>query len=1386
MAQHMVPRQSWRCSVPVRTFSCHSTPLVTRPCSRTSTFLSQAATIPVTTPSTKVLWTSSCIKARHHTLPPSYGLIHSRLLSTSGSIPEPRPLRKNKVDVQMLHPELHSKVFPFIGPSSTVNATKSANNSETAVENTTDPTPEMIQCAITHLKKQNLWGKEPILVPDIAFDLPELRGKTIEDHFYNIGVFDSATYKEMALQFAQSSIPPLPKQWDMRAGWTRYGEDGSIKQVEYPRERILTFDVETVPGLSKYPVLATAVSSEAWYGWVSPWIINPTLNDGLQNDCHLISFGPNRNMKGEEKILVGHNVGYDRARVLEEYCMEQNGIRYLDTMSLHVAVSGLCTQQRPSWLKYSKAIERDDEAYVHACKDTTGKYFDVSSVNSLAQVAKFHCDIKMDKATRNILMEATDISLVQENFQALMEYCGNDVIATHAVYRQTLPKYFQTCPHPVSFAGILQMGSSFLTVNEGWTAYIARCNKMYSDMAKSVESKLLMLAEKAVENFEKDPELYASDPWLSQLDWNKPQRVWFEGKLRANGKGYLKGQEPRWKCRAKLLTDKPEWYRALWSPEEQRVKLSTRQRVAPLLLKLQWKGYPLVHSTLHGWTFRVPIDDQGFVTKTEALVFPAENEAGHQSSIDPTKYRYYRVPHNGGEGMNVGNPLSKGFMSYFEDNVLGSYAAEGESSDDGSGQLAKQALDMNAQCAYWVSSRERIEDQFVVWDKGQGGLGDRMRLPDRGEGLKNGIILPQIITMGTVTRRAVEKTWMTASNAKKNRIGSELKSMVQAPKGYKIVGADVDSEELWISSLMGDAQLKMHGATALGWMTLQGTKSAETDLHSKTAQILGISRDQAKVFNYGRIYGAGVKFAARLMQQFNTTIEAAEAKQRAINLYAATKGIKEQKAIDYELVTDRPFWHGGSESYMFNSLERTATAEDPRTPALSCGITDALKPKYTESQFMTSRVNWVVQSSGVDYLHMLLVSMNYLIRKYDIKARFMLCVHDEVRYMVKEEDTARATLALQISNLWTRAMFSYKLGIHDLPQSVAFFSSVDVDHVFRKEVNMDCITPTQQIPIAHGHSLTIEGVLALTDGGKLGPVVEGFRDAGEDPIPSELRTIGKRQKVQASKAIYEDSRNSVSQELNFGKRMFLEAQSMSTLSEIKEAIKQKKTQAETALKAKREAELRAASGTGNYDEGSTNGPFIRVSKTKAAATPRRRVSTIPRSVHFGPMVSGSWGIKTEQIPPTTCEEATSVEIINGSTKSPFEPRVCKDHHSSPVERSHSGIDTHSGKKTKVCDLLDFEQDDQPADDLLRHFAPSYVSSTTNAYRKPMKLPIHERRVIMERQAAKDKKVDTTMAASSLSSEGFLQFGARSVTSIVPPSSAGESIFRTFSSQARRK
>jgi DNA polymerase gamma 1 len=105
--------------------------------------------------------------------------------------------------------------------------------------------------------------------------------------------------------------------------------------------------------------------------------------------------------------------------------------------------------------------------------------------------------------------------------------------------------------------------------------------------------------------------------------------------------------------------------------------------------------------------------------------------------------------------------------------------------------------------------------------------------------------------------------------------------------------------------------------------------------------------------------------------------------------------------------------------------------------------------------------------------------MDYLMRRMKIDGRFLLSIHDEVRFLVKEKDSEKAALALQISNLWTRCLFALRVGIHDLPLNVAFFSAVDVDNVLRKEVDMDCVTPSNPTPIPRGISLDITKILEL-------------------------------------------------------------------------------------------------------------------------------------------------------------------------------------------------------------------------------------------------------------------------------------------------------------------
>ena len=943
------------------------------------------------------------------------------------SLSQQSQARFNDIGVQQLSSIVHPQVFP---------------------DRATVPRLELVQLSRDHLQRHNLLGKNQDDNPAIGLGIPVLQGKTLDEHFQRLGMDGSEPYLSQAKAFARANLPQRPRKWLRRSGWTKYNADMSTEEVDAPDEEMLSFDVEVMYKESNFAVMATAASPTTWYAWLSPWLLGET-----ENQKQLIPLGD----PTKPRIVVGHNIGYDRARVKEEYDVKQSRNFFVDTMSLHVAVNGMCSRQRPTWMKHQKSRDlRDrmsgDNSSVELqtmidqrmmSEEEEELWIGRSSINSLRDVAKFHCGVTIDKSQRDFFSEV-DRNVITERLDELLDYCAADVAITHRVYTKVFPNFLEVCPHPVSFGALRHLSSVILPVDNSWQEYLDNAESTYRQRLKDVEDRLLRLCDTALAVKDKSEE-YKKDPWLAQLDW-AGQEIRY--KKQKNKDAPL---EP---VARQKKPGMPNWCRDLFTSNVSPMNLTVRTRIAPLLLKLAWDGYPLVWSDLHGWTFRVPINDAHKYQNSNVV---GADMAEETSSVLKSDYKhfYFKLPHKDGPAARCASPLAKGYLQYFESGSLSSQFA-----------LAKEALEMNASCSYWISARDRIMGQMVVKEA--------ERDPSLIGKSDQGFILPQVIPMGTITRRAVENTWLTASNAKANRVGSELKSMIKAPPGYAFVGADVDSQELWIASLVGDAQFQLHGGNAIGFMTLEGTKAAGTDLHSNTARILGISRNDAKVFNYGRIYGAGLKFASMLLRQFNPTLSEGQTNEIASKLYKETKGSRTRR----KTLGPGSFWRGGTESFVFNKLEEFAEQERPRTPVLGAGITEALMRRFiNQGSFMTSRINWAIQSSGVDYLHLLIISMDYLIRRFNLDARLAITVHDEIRYLVKHEDRYKAAMALQVSNLWTRAMFSQQMGIDDLPQSCAFFSAVDVDHVLRKEVDMDCITPSHPTKIPHGESLDIQQLM---------------------------------------------------------------------------------------------------------------------------------------------------------------------------------------------------------------------------------------------------------------------------------------------------------------------
>uniref|UniRef100_A0A8D0A5F6 DNA polymerase subunit gamma-1 n=1 Tax=Sander lucioperca TaxID=283035 RepID=A0A8D0A5F6_SANLU len=1047
--------------------------------------------------------------------------------------------RLNPLNIQMLSRNLHDQIFGVLEP---------------------EYKEHDVERSIRHLQKHQLWGKETSLLPEVELKLPQMYGKNIDEHFRILAQKQSLPYLEAATKLQLAELPPMPQEWSWEVGWTRYGPNGESQKVDFPEESALVFDVEVCITEGQCPTLAVAVSPTNWYSWCSKrlieerysWSNQLTLADLIPLETPINSARPPGG-QWKERLIVGHNVSFDRSYMKEQYLLKGSKVRFMDTMSLHMAISGLTGFQRTLWMANKlgkrRGLQEVKEHIKKAGQKTEGPtigswdWVNISSINNLADVhALYVGGPPLQKEARETFVKGS-IMDVRNNFQELMQYCAMDVEATHQVFTEQLPLFMERCPHPVTFAGMLEMGVSYLPVNQNWGRYLEDSQDIYEELQKEMKKSLMTLTDDACQLLQDDR--YKEDPWLWDLEWDvqefKLKKV--AGSKKKHSKKAAETQAatplPDWEedpgppseeqmagpCPGRLAVEKlketvnrlpkrrqhlpghPGWYRKLcekmseedsWSPGANLISL--QMRVTPKLMGLTWDGRRdnLVseeESTGTVCPHRYLIhcgysQDPHNVPEKSHCHYHHGN--GPHNDVDVPGCWFFKLPHKDGNHNNVGSPFSKDFLSKMEDGTL--RAGHG-------GTNATRALEINKMISFWRNAHKRISSQMVLWLR----KGELPRIVSRhkefDEEGQYGAILPQVITAGTVTRRAVEPTWLTASNARRDRVGSELKAMVQVPPGYHLVGADVDSQELWIAAVLGEAHFAgIHGCTAFGWMTLQGKKSQGTDLHSRTADSVGISREHAKVFNYGRIYGAGQPFAERLLMQFNHRLGQTAAASKAKQMYALTKGIRRYQLSEegewlvnelgievekeengsvtlqelrritrlvsqcsrrkrWDLVEKR-LWAGGTESDMFNKLESIAHSAQPATPVLGCRISRALEPKAVKDEFITSRVNWVVQSSAVDYLHLMLVAMKWLFEEHDIDGRFCISIHDEVRYLVRSEDRYRAALALQITNLLTRSVFAHALGMQDLPQSVAFFSAVDIDQCLRKEVTMDCVTPS--------------------------------------------------------------------------------------------------------------------------------------------------------------------------------------------------------------------------------------------------------------------------------------------------------------------------------------
>ena len=640
---------------------------------------------------------------------------------------------------------------------------------------------------------------------------------------------------------------------------------------------------------------------------------------------------------------------------------------------------------------------------------------DKGSMNNLLDCYNFHCRPAIplepeDKEIRNVFVDSTSMKDFVPLRDELIKYALNDVKLTFELYSILVLKYLQNNPSLTTLAGHFGIAAAKLPVVSDWEEWFDGCEKQWEG---SISRQEEILGKMATEIYEAWNEGELTDEDVKDDPWLSQLDWEANFKLTKAGKPSSKWYGvPKWvrSVSAKDLVDGKPVIEGI----------STKNRLSHLLLRLKWDDQPIKYFKDRGWCY-----------------------------MDEDSGSYFRIPHKDGEGVNVGGVLTKDYVEDFESGILDSDLPQ-----------ARELISLAVNVAYWTSVRSRVREQNV----------EVVETPD-GEKFK--LIVPASVPHNTSTNRAGENLWLTVPDPKYDKIGSEIKTRVQAPKGYVFVESDFDAQEAVVASIFADSYHKVAGSTQFSHSILAGSKDDGTDMHSMTAKAIGIGRPIAKGCNYGMLYGCGAKTLANTIRKGNKSIPMKEAMVMGKKLIKIKKGEKASRLSQILI--------GGSDSYAYNEMARIANMPCPTNPLSGTKMSTAFRPSSVGTDFWTMRNNWCIQSTGSAMLHAFMTAMEWLIGEYGLEAEFCMSVHDSILYLCPEAQAEKVATLFQVAHAWCWAWMRYNYDIYELPVANAWLSSIEVDGVFRKSADSSTKTVSQQKDEEDGRSVTIQDLIPVFD-----------------------------------------------------------------------------------------------------------------------------------------------------------------------------------------------------------------------------------------------------------------------------------------------------------------
>ena len=229
---------------------------------------------------------------------------------------------------------------------------------------------------------------------------------------------------------------------------------------------------------------------------------------------------------------------------------------------------------------------------------------------------------------------------------------------------------------------------------------------------------------------------------------------------------------------------------------------------------------------------------------------------------------------------------------------------------------------------------------------------------------KKGKIHGRVNHMGAVTSRCTHSNPNTAQIPSVGApYGKECRELFIAPSGYSLLGADASGLELRCLA----HYMAAYDDGAYADVVLNG------DIHTANQQAAGLeSRNQAKTFIYGFLYGSGDEKTGKIIG----------------------KGAKEGKAIKKKFLKKLPA--------LKLLKDAVSKAADER------GFVKGLDGRIIPVRHSHASLNTLLQSSGALVCKMWYVFVADALKKAELDAKIVAFVHDEVQVVVKkgQEDEA--------------------------------------------------------------------------------------------------------------------------------------------------------------------------------------------------------------------------------------------------------------------------------------------------------------------------------------------------------------------------------------------